>query len=96
DFKDSLSLEVEKINERITRIENVFNELQVAILKKIGEYGENIQNIEKEMNMTQNSFSKILNPLTDNIREMQKITGLNTATKPTPKIKTSKTTKPGF
>lgn len=87
EFKDSLSLEVEKINERITRLENIFNELQIAILKKIGEYGENLQNIEKEMNMTQNSFSKILNPLTDNIREMQKITGLKTTDKPIPKTK---------
>lgn len=87
EFKDSLSLEVEKINERITRMENVFNELQIAILKKIGGYGESLQNIEKEMHMTQNSFSKVLNPLTDNIREMQKITGLNATTKPTPRIR---------
>jgi DNA-binding transcriptional MerR regulator len=87
EFKESISLEVGKINERITRMENIFNELQIAILKKIGEYGESIQNVEKEMHMTQNSFSKILDPLTDNIREMQKITGLNTNTKPTPKTK---------
>jgi len=90
EFKDSLSLEVEKINERITRIENIFNELQIAILKKIGSYGESLQNIEKEMNMTQNSFSKILNPLTDNIREMQKITGTGLKAaegKPVPKTK---------
>jgi len=98
DFKDSLSLEVEKINERITRMENVFNELQVAILKKIGGYGESLQNIEKEMHLTQNSFSKVLNPLTDNIREMQKITGLNPTAKPIPKAKPEpgKKEKPGF
>jgi len=96
DFKDTLSLEVERINERLTRLENIFNELQVAILKKIGEYGESLQNIEKEMNLTQNSFSKIVNPLTDNIREMQKITGLGAAAKPAPKTKPDKKQKPGF
>ena len=98
EFKDSLSLEVEKINERINRIENILNELQMAILKKIGEYGEGIQNIEKEMHATQNSFSKILNPLTDNIREMQRITGVKTANKPIPKTKQelNKKEKPGF
>lgn len=89
EFKDTLSLEVERINEKITRMENVFNELQIAILKKIGEYGEGIQNINKEMHMTQDSFSKILDPLTDNIREMQRITGSNTTKKPTPKTKSN-------
>ena len=62
----------------------------LSILKKIGEYGDGIQNIEKEMQSTQNSFSKMVNPLTDNIRELQKITG--TSSKPTPKTK-SRTTK---
>ncbi len=74
-FKEELGLEVQKINERLQKIENTFNELQMAILGKIGDYGKDIQNISKEMHATQDSFSKILNPLTDNIRELQKITG---------------------
>jgi len=73
-FKDELSLEVNKINERLLRIENTFNQLQIAILGKIGDYGKDIQNIAKEMHDTQDSFSKIINPLTDNIRALQKIT----------------------
>ena len=101
-FKDSLLLEVERINERLVRIENVFNELQVAILKKIGEYGEGVQNIEKEIKTTQNSFSKLVNPLTDNIRELQKITGLKTEsispqkTKVNPESTPTKKDKIGF
>ncbi len=88
-FKEDTSLEIKKINERLSNMENTFNQLQIAIIGKIGEYGKNIQNISKEMHATQNSFSKILNPLTDNIKEMQKITGKQTPERPKPKTKKS-------
>tara|TARA_Y100000034_G_scaffold97974_1_gene119825 strand:+ start:2627 stop:3418 length:792 start_codon:yes stop_codon:yes gene_type:complete len=91
-FKDELTMEVEKINERLSRIESTFNELQMAILRKIGGYGEDIKNIAKEMHDTQDSFSKMVNPLTDNIRELQKLTGSSKSkkTRPRPKTKSGK------
>jgi len=88
-FKEELAAEVLKLSERILKIENTLNELQTAIIRKIGDYGEDIKNIAKEMHSTQDSFSKILNPLTDNIRELQKITGSENpkSNKPKPKAK---------
>lgn len=80
-FKDDAKLDLEKINERLEKLENTFNELQTAILRKIGDYGDNLKNISDEMHMTQDSFSKVLNPLTDNIRELQKITGFQSPKK---------------
>jgi hypothetical protein len=74
-YNEETKAEFERINKKLEKMENNFNELQVAILRKIGEYGENIKNISSEMHETQDSFSKILNPLTDNIRELQKLTG---------------------
>jgi len=74
-FKEDIDFDVQKMNERLTRIENSFNELQMAILRKIGSYGDDIKNISKEMYATQESFSKMLDPLTDNIRALQNITG---------------------
>jgi hypothetical protein len=74
-FKEEINSEIQRINDRLVKIEGVFNELQIAILGKIGEYGKDIKSIAKEMYATQDSFSKILNPLTENIRELQKITG---------------------
>jgi DNA-binding transcriptional MerR regulator len=73
-FKEDISLEMEKINLRLTKIENVFSDLQTAILRKIGNYGEDIHTIAKEMRTTQDTFSKIIDPLTDNIRELKEIT----------------------
>lgn len=91
-FKEDLAGEVLKLSERISKIENTLNELQIAIIRKIGDYGEDIKNIAKEMHSTQDSFSKVLNPLTDNIRELQKITSLPSpkSTRPKPKTKKSK------
>jgi hypothetical protein len=74
-FKEETSSEVKRIDERLKKIESTIDSLQAAILRKIGDYGEDIKNISREMHETQNSFSKILNPLTDNIRELQRITG---------------------
>ena len=73
-FKDEINSETKRIGDRLTKIEGVFNELQIAVLRKIGDYGKDIQNIAKEMHTTQDSFSKILSPLTENIRELKKIT----------------------
>ena len=74
-FKEELEPEIQRINERLEKIENTLDQLLIEIIGKIGEFGKNIENISDEMSATQNSFSKILNPLTDNIREMQKLTG---------------------
>ena len=55
--------------------------LQSAILKKIGDYGGAVQNISKDLQATQESFSKLINPLIDQKRG-----------KPSPKIKKSSQT----
>jgi hypothetical protein len=74
-FKASAASDIEKINQRLDKLENNFNNIQSAILKKVGDYGDDIKNISKEMHATQESFSKILDPLTDNIRELRELTG---------------------
>ncbi|MBD3252589.1 hypothetical protein GF386_02570 [Candidatus Pacearchaeota archaeon] len=73
-FREEAALAIEKLNQRLTKIENNFNEMQMAIIKKIGDYGDSINNISKEMRATQESFSKVLDPLTENIRNLKKIT----------------------
>jgi len=88
-FREEVVLDVERLNERLTKIENNLNELQSAILGKIGEYGRNIQDISKEVHATQNSFAKVINPLTDNVRALQKIAETKKINKPKPNIRTT-------
>lgn len=51
---------IKDYSERIKRIENIIDKLQVNILEKVGSYGENLNSVKKEMAMMQDSFSKVL------------------------------------
>ena len=60
DTQAVLETQVEHSTERLKRIESIMDNLQIAILEKIGSYGNNLESIKKEMNMIENSFSKII------------------------------------
>ena len=47
---------------RISKTETIVQELQSAIIRKMGEYGEAITGISQEVQETQKSFSKLINP----------------------------------
>ncbi len=64
-MKTELNFQVQSMDNRLTKIENTMQELQTAILKKIGSYGEAITNISKDLRETQDSFSKMINPILD-------------------------------
>ncbi len=55
-----LKTKVDNVSERLKRIETTIDKLQIAILGKIGSYGDNLNDIKKEMSMMQNSFSKMI------------------------------------
>lgn len=60
EFKNLNQSKVENIDERLKRIETTIDKLQSAILEKIGEYGNNLESIKKEMSMMQDSFGKTM------------------------------------
>lgn len=84
-FKEETKMNLEKIEQRLARLENTFNELQIAIIRKIGDYGEDIQDISKEMHATQKSFSKILDPLTENITRLKEFSSNENSSPTSPK-----------
>ncbi len=53
---------VENMNERLKKIEAMIDKLQIAILEKVGSYGQNLEGIKKEMSMMQDSFTKMVTP----------------------------------
>jgi hypothetical protein len=71
EFKSLNQIRMENLNERLKRIETVFDKLQITILEKIGSYGQNLELIKKEMNMVQDSFSKIVEPMVENAEKRQ-------------------------
>jgi hypothetical protein len=73
-FKEESQSRIENFKVRLEKIEGTIEELKMAILRRIGEYGEDIRSIAREMQVTQDSFSKVIDPLTDNIKELKKVT----------------------
>jgi len=65
--KDSQS-KLEELDKRLTKIEDHIEELKMAIIRKIGEYGDNIKHLSKDVKATQESFGKIINPLAENAK----------------------------
>lgn len=71
EFKTDMDSRIKNLNERLKRIESIIDKLQLTIIKKIGDYGENLGEIKNELTKTQESFSKILNPLINKAREKE-------------------------
>ena len=67
-IKSEIKFEIQDIENRLKKVEDVMHELQSAIIRKMGEYGESIQGISKEIRATQDSFAKVINPLMDKKR----------------------------
>jgi hypothetical protein len=59
EFKTITSARIENISERLKKIEETINLLQSSVLNKVGYYGENLNNIKKEMAMIEDSFKKM-------------------------------------
>jgi hypothetical protein len=70
-FQKEAEFTIEKLTKELEKLHDKFNDLQMAILKEVGEYGKNIEKIAKESEATRESFSKMVNPLTDHIRGVE-------------------------
>ena len=57
-----LQAKLENISERLKKVETIIDKLQIAILEKVGSYGQNLESVKKEMSMMQDSFSKMVSP----------------------------------
>jgi len=66
DFKTTIEAKTESIEERLKRIEKIIDVLQSSILRKVGDYVTNVDDIKKELIETQKSFSRLLPKLKKN------------------------------
>ncbi len=74
DFKQLINSRIAELDDRVKRIESSIDKLQLALLGRVQEFGQDIKYLGSEMQVMEGAFSKILNPLIDNIRELNKIT----------------------
>jgi DNA-binding transcriptional MerR regulator len=59
DIKTNFESKLDLVEERLKRIEKVIDTLQSSVLRKVGDYVTNIEDIKKEIVSTQKTFSKI-------------------------------------
>lgn len=60
DMKTTVESKIEYLDERVKRIERLMDTLQSSVLKKVGDYVTNIEDIKKEMSETQKTFAKLV------------------------------------
>lgn len=59
EFQNLTQVKIDSISQRLKRIETIIDNLQISILDKVGSYSKNLDNLQKEMNMMQDSFKKL-------------------------------------
>lgn len=72
ELKSVFERKIKNVDERLKKIEDIISRLQETILGKVGFYGDNIEDIKKEMSMMQESFSKALPSFAHERREREK------------------------
>ena len=59
-FKTELETKTEAMEERLKRIEKIIDVLQASVLRKVGDYVTNVEDLKHEMIETQKTFAKVL------------------------------------
>lgn len=71
-LKKEFEVRTQDLDRRLKAIENSLEKIQFAILGKIAEYSKDLKNITTEMQATQETFKKVLNPVVDKVRNKKK------------------------
>lgn len=73
-WKSRVEDDLAAIKQEILRLEDRFTTLQASIIGKVDEYQRGITQVSNEMAALEKVFGKIMEPLTSNIKELQRIT----------------------
>lgn len=73
-WRSKVEDDIASIKQEILRIEDRFTKLQASIIGKVDEYQKGITQVSSEMAALEKVFGKIMEPLTSNIKELQRLT----------------------
>lgn len=94
-MKTEINVKMQGIENRLEKVESIIQQLQFSIIKKMGDYGEAVSDISKEIRATQDSFSKLINPIMDKKRGIQEEQSEKKQNPTEKKIRDNKTGKSG-
>ena len=73
-WKEKMNNDIVSIKQELLRLEERFEQLQGAVLGKVKDYDEGIKGVHTEMKALEKVFEKILEPLTSNIKDLNRVT----------------------
>jgi len=73
-WKEKVRREIISIKQELLRLEHRFEEINKAVLGKVAEYDKNIKTVGTDIKAIEKVLKTILEPLTSNIKELQKLT----------------------
>ena len=73
-WKEKTTTEIEAIKQEILRIRNHLENLQTTMLGKVEDYKKSIADMNIEVKTLSKVLEKILQPLTENVKELSRIT----------------------
>ncbi len=74
EWKDKVDSRLERLKTEIENIKANFDKLHESVLGKVGEYDKHISSVGTEVKAMEEVFKKILPGLTENVRELSRIT----------------------
>lgn len=73
-WKEKVETDMSGVKQEVLRMQARIDNLQKAVLGKVSEYNDNIADLSTEVKAMEKVFEKILEPLTRNVKELEKIT----------------------
>jgi hypothetical protein len=73
-WKESINNDLESVKQEILRMQERFNNLQNILIGKVADYNKSVIDINAEMKALEQVIQKIIEPLTTNVKELNKIT----------------------
>ena len=73
-WKERVSTEIDAIKQEILRVRNSFENLQTAMVGRVEDYRKNINDMSVEIKALNKIMEKIIEPLSENVKELSRIT----------------------
>jgi len=73
-WQERVNMNISAIKQEIVRIQDRYENLQKAVLGRIGDYDKGITDVHTEMKALEKVFERIVEPLVTNVKELERIT----------------------